>query len=120
MGTIRKAFAFNLRIARGTRTQHAMAEALEMPLRTYQRLEGAERFPQEATLEQITAKLGVSEESLFYIAGSKAPPTRSDLLGDLILEIVGLDETELSTLLDYVRLYNEGLRQKKQFLRKDR
>lgn len=90
-------------MVRGDRTQAEMAEALGMPLRTYQRLEGAERFPQEATLEQITAKLGVSEESLFRIPKSKESP----LLAEIIAILPALDQPQLESLLGTAKLFRE-------------
>jgi transcriptional regulator with XRE-family HTH domain len=89
LGSIRKVFSFNLRMLRSDRTQAAMAELLGMPLRSYQRLESAEAFPQEATLEQITSKLGVTEESLFQDQSAAPLPdpalSRTTLIGEIVV-----------------------------------
>lgn len=74
MDTIREAFAFNLKLKRGKRTQAEFAEFLGLPLRTYQKIE-AGNVPQRATMKQLTLKLGVSEVELVQMPGG-APNIR--------------------------------------------
>jgi transcriptional regulator with XRE-family HTH domain len=74
LNTIREAFAFNLRLLRGNKTQAEMAEFLSLPLSTYQKLESGQ-VPQRGTMEAITQKLGVSEVSLVQLPGEAPPPS---------------------------------------------
>jgi transcriptional regulator with XRE-family HTH domain len=91
---------------RADRTQAAMAELLAMPLRSYQRLENAEAFPQESTLEQITSKLGVPEESLFQDQSAPALPRPADsraiILGRVVAILAALDDDKLRAALGFL------------------
>jgi transcriptional regulator with XRE-family HTH domain len=90
LDSIKEVFASNLRRLRAHRTQAEMAELLKLPLRTYQRLEAAERFPREGTIKRITAKCGASEVDLFQAPGFRPPQTPEALLAK-VADALGLN-----------------------------
>ena len=89
----------NLAVLRGERSQKDMASILDMEERTYGRLERGENFPSKETLTQICEKLDVTESALFRDKTDPALQTKSSLLGDIVRELVDLDETKLDSLL---------------------
>jgi transcriptional regulator with XRE-family HTH domain len=106
LNTIREAFAFNLRLLRGNKTQAEMAEFLSLPLSTYQKLESGQ-VPQRGTMEAITQKLGVSEVSLVQLPGEAPPPSpvspRLAAIGEAVTILCTLNEFELDGVTAFLR-----------------
>jgi transcriptional regulator with XRE-family HTH domain len=78
--TIKEVFAENLRRLRGDRTQAALSEAADIPLRTLQKWEAGRLPRDEGQLQALATALGVAETALFIDASASAEPTPQEAL----------------------------------------
>lgn len=96
MKTLEEVFKKNLKRLRGARTQAAIAEAADIPLRSYQHAESG-IIPQGPNRTAITKALGVSTElELFMDPELRAKPSIRAQLFELI---AGLNESQAEALL---------------------
>lgn len=106
MKTIEEVFSDNLRRLRGSRSQAAVAEMADIPLRSYQRAENGD-IPHGPNRTAIANALGVQETQLFVDASNPATLSESRWLINRALDLyeklesrIGLEVLEALASID--------------------
>lgn len=103
MRTVEEIFSDNLREIRGDRTQAAFAEIVDIPVRTYQKME-AGKIPYSRNLKKLTKSLKIPEGQLFLDQELLPKTGREHLLISLFQIAFQLDDDTLSIVIEAARM----------------
>lgn len=91
-------------------SQSELASNAKTSLTTINRLERGHQFPNKNTRADIAAALNMSEAELFLDLSETEshPKTRQELIGDIVLALAALDESQLGLAFDSIEAIRLG------------
>lgn len=92
-------------------TQAKLAKDAKTSLTTINRLEKGHQFPNKNTRADIASVLNMSEAELFLGLNDQTelrPKTRQELIGDIVLALAALDESQLGLAFDSIEAIRLG------------